>query len=440
MDCTELTDLCLCADYGSVGLILDASSTACQGTACTMADAATCCHNPYATCDSHDAGVLCSDYAALRPDSYGTIPEASEIRCHAAVCTKAEDATTCCLGSPITLSGTDGTPGIGADRDFNAAWDGDAASFFDCAAPAGGFTQAFFPSRQLCSIKYLPRPGFAVRMNEGQFFGITEAGNEDLLATIGEPPQDDAWTEAIPTHVGPFVGVKYQGSVASYSNVAEIMLFGCGAFNQPLAYCARIGDFVRICTGTRVMCGEREWRGRSVVLTCNSHPRSASAGSDAEINEADGGTEQPVPVFLPPGTPGTAFVPACFEGLTIQPNGICTTQCPHFYVPRPATLACRNGVLEPRSFSCRRPCAAPLGILNAVAQRPCKEGAVISDQSFCTPLCTPGYHASHPNITALTALYCDDGILKPSTFSCNPEDCTLPLVACLQLARSPGRV
>lgn len=121
----------------------------------------------------------------------------------------------------------------------------------------------------------------------------------------------------------------------------------------------------------------------------------------------------------PTGLPHAPHV-GCAEGATIAGGRSCTPRCNSGYKPFAASMACRQGVFEPSSYSCQpNPCNIP-SISNAANPR-CKEGNIIHHGQKCTPKCRTNYVPSNSGLT------CMAGRLTPSTFTCQAP-CAAPNV------------
>lgn len=121
----------------------------------------------------------------------------------------------------------------------------------------------------------------------------------------------------------------------------------------------------------------------------------------------------------PTGLPHAPHV-GCAEGSTIAGGRSCTPRCNSGYTPSVASMACRQGVFEPNSFSCLpSPCNVP-GISNAMNPR-CKEGNIIQHGQKCNPQCRTNFIPSKSGLT------CMAGRLTPSTFACQAP-CAAPAV------------
>lgn len=131
----------------------------------------------------------------------------------------------------------------------------------------------------------------------------------------------------------------------------------------------------------------------------------------------------PCPAFEPGGDDATTYnVSACAEVLQ---GSSCLVDCVAGYIlagdageMNCSDLGDFSGVLPTCLIATN--CSAPEGIAGA-ASPPCAQGDIVDDDSVCTPSCTAGFVPSH------TSLACYQGVLTPSSFSCEPAPCAAPV-------------
>jgi len=128
---------------------------------------------------------------------------------------------------------------------------------------------------------------------------------------------------------------------------------------------------------------------------------------------------QGLPCAAPLGVTN-AMLQHCKEGTSVDHTGNCTAQCVNGFYPSPESLSCSAAVLTPATFECfGLPCSAPSGIAHA-DDMPCTEGDAVSHGSSCTTQCQAGYNP------VPSALLCDAERLQPSTFACEGLPCLAP--------------
>ncbi len=122
----------------------------------------------------------------------------------------------------IKLSGTQSdniTPSC-CGNDGGNAFDGDSTTYVDADAATGGYTQLDFGSpKNITTIKYYPRPGYADRMTGGTFLGSDDGVDFTPVYVINATPVDD-WNSVTVNVKYRFI--RYQGPANAYCNVAEI--------------------------------------------------------------------------------------------------------------------------------------------------------------------------------------------------------------------------
>ncbi|CAE8635294.1 unnamed protein product [Polarella glacialis] len=88
-----------------------------------------------------------------------------------------------------------------------------------------------------------------------------------------------------------------------------------------------------------------------------------------------------------------ASTPSCWEGSLVN-IAQCTPVCVEGFEPTISALSCFGGVLTPPSFACQpKPCKAPWGVVNSLLT-PCEEGLVVTSGTDCTAACEAGFQAS----------------------------------------------
>jgi len=115
-------------------------------------------------------------------------------------------------------------PAAAAGSEYDKAFDGNIATFFDYANANGGIAGIDQRSaRRIAKLKFYPRSGYAGRMAGGKFQGSATSSTEGYvdLATI-KSARDGQWAEIAVTHATPFRYIRYVSPAGSYGNVAEI--------------------------------------------------------------------------------------------------------------------------------------------------------------------------------------------------------------------------
>jgi len=191
--------------------------------------------------------------------------------------------------------------------------------------------------------------------------------------------------------------------------------------------CGAEYNFGRLPAGTAEMC----WC--PVAIDCGSDPAKFTKHiSTLRVDCPPGyyytGTACASSACAAPANVANAPNPSCTQGSTLASGTSCVPSCAGGgrYIPSERSLSCYNAVLTPPTFSCDMTayvsCPAPTGIRFG-ADLSCAEGAFVSHGRTCTSQCAAGYN---PTISSLD---CDDGSLKPSSFTCEEAPCLLPAVA-----------
>jgi len=126
----------------------------------------------------------------------------------------------------IWIKGSEGPPGFRGD--YTAAWDGELSTFVNYEEKDGGWTQAVFNAKAIVyKIRWFPRPFCCLeRYFGGRFYGVTEDGANDLIATITHYPEEWVWQTMNLTSTGVFYKkVRYEAPVGSNGNIAEIKVY-----------------------------------------------------------------------------------------------------------------------------------------------------------------------------------------------------------------------
>ncbi|MFC1504835.1 carbohydrate binding domain-containing protein, partial [Spirochaetota bacterium] len=113
--------------------------------------------------------------------------------------------------------------------EYDKAFDGDTATYFDCADPSSGYTGIQLASASAVGkIHFCPRlPNFAGRMKNGRFQGSTDGSTyTDLYVVAGIPAAD--WNEVTVDDTTKYTYLRYLGDDGTYCNVAEIEFWSAG--------------------------------------------------------------------------------------------------------------------------------------------------------------------------------------------------------------------
>ncbi|MFC1504838.1 carbohydrate binding domain-containing protein, partial [Spirochaetota bacterium] len=134
-------------------------------------------------------------------------------------------------GENVLLSGT--VLGHGdawsAGSEYDKAFDGDTATYFDCADPSGGYTGIQLDeAAAVTKIRFHPRlPNFVNRMKNGKFQVSADGSSyTDLYIVSGTPLA--GWNEVTVNDGSEYTYLRYIGADGTYCNVAEIEFYGSG--------------------------------------------------------------------------------------------------------------------------------------------------------------------------------------------------------------------
>ncbi|MFC1504864.1 carbohydrate binding domain-containing protein, partial [Spirochaetota bacterium] len=116
-----------------------------------------------------------------------------------------------------------------AGSEYDKAFDGDTATYFDCADPSGGYTGIQLgSSAAVTKIRFHPRlPNFPHRMKNGKIQGSADGLSYTDLYIVSSIPAA-GWNEVTIDNANKYTYLRYVGADGTYCNVAEIEFYGSG--------------------------------------------------------------------------------------------------------------------------------------------------------------------------------------------------------------------
>jgi len=195
--------------------------------------------------------------------------------------------------------------------------------------------------------------------------------------------------------------------------------------------------------------GPRRWAlddGEHCEVRCLEGYFSSVSGGSMELLHCKAGK------LLPPGfvcdqrpcfAPQVALAknPSCREGAAIRRGGSCTPQCRIGYgasirgAQSLDALQCDSKGTLHGYFTCeqKNKCKMPVLPIIHGASPPCEGGGMISHGDGCLARCQPGYAPSRKPT-------CNNGMLQPPTFVCNPQPSTSIITTTVTVAASTQTV
>lgn len=130
----------------------------------------------------------------------------------------------------ITLTGTSGnlfgaSPSFAPGNEFDKAMDGNTSTYYDFINPDGAFTGIDLGAgnaKQITSITFSPRSGFANRMVGGTFRGSRDGVDYTTLYTVTTAPSATPPTTVSVNSPTRYRYLAYFGPDGSYGNIAEM--------------------------------------------------------------------------------------------------------------------------------------------------------------------------------------------------------------------------
>jgi beta-glucanase (GH16 family) len=167
---------------------------------------------------------------------------------------------TCNTGTGVKQAGTViGTAGSwnNAGDTKEKVFDGNTATFFDAPSTTGFVGMDLGTGKQLTGIRFHPRIAYASRMLGGKFQASNDAnfatGVVDLH-TIAATPTEAYQCIAI-TNASTFRYVRYVGPANSYTNLAEMEVYGIAVTTDPCASIAQYAENAGYVAGSKVKNG-----------------------------------------------------------------------------------------------------------------------------------------------------------------------------------------